>query len=105
MNTISNSITKFSTQLYLAVPKFRMPVIAAPRARIADAAAEAGVSAPAAEAQSKPTKEGSEALGLSLVALLILGIGTAWALIVVQVALMAAEIEPLLVRNILWTHQ
>jgi hypothetical protein len=71
---------------------------------LADIGAQAEVSVPLPDNRSKPGKAASELLGMSAVVLFVLGIGTVWAWIVVQVALMLSEMEPLLVRNILWTH-
>jgi len=70
-----------------------------------DCGAQAEVSVPIAEDQSKPAGPASEALALSLVVALVLGVGTLWAGIVVQLAVLVSQMEPLLVRNILWTHQ
>ena len=70
-----------------------------------DCGAQAEVSVPIGEDRSKPARAASEVLGLSLVVTLVLGVGTVWAGIVVQLAVLVSRMEPLLVRNILWTHQ
>jgi hypothetical protein len=59
----------------------------------------------AAEDRSKPAKAVSEALGVGLLVTFVLGVGTTWAWIVVQLAVMVSQVEPFLVRNILWTQQ
>lgn len=119
MNAITKPTATVSDQLCLAVPKFNRPRAHAPNACIsqeclpapdgafeplADIGAQAEVSVPLPDNRSKPGKAASELLGMSAVVLFVLGIGTVWAWIVVQVALMLSEMEPLLVRNILWTH-
>jgi hypothetical protein len=70
-----------------------------------DCRAQAEVSVPAALDQSKPARAASEAVGLGLVASLVVGAGAVWAWSIVQLLLMISQAEPLLVQNILWTHQ
>jgi len=70
-----------------------------------DFGARAEVSVPVVEDQSKPAKAASEALGVGLVVAFVLGLGTMWAWIVVQLSVMVSQVESFLFRNILWTHQ
>ena len=70
-----------------------------------DCRAQAEASVPAALDQSKPAKTASEAVGLGLVASLVVGAGALWAWSIVQLLLMISQAEPLLVQNNLWTHQ
>jgi hypothetical protein len=73
--------------------------------QLGDFRTQSEVSVPVAEDQRKPAKAASEALGVGLVVAVVLGLGTMWAWIVVQLAVMVFQVEPFLVRNILWTHQ
>ncbi len=70
-----------------------------------DCDAQAQVAVPVAESESKPVKTASEAVGISLVFSFVVGAGAVCAWTVVQILLMISQAEPLLVRNILWTHQ
>jgi hypothetical protein len=64
-----------------------------------DFGAQAEVSMPVGEDQSKPNNAVSEALGVNLVAAFVLGLGTMWAWTVVQLAVMVSQGEPFLLRN------
>ncbi len=105
MNPITNLVAKMSVGplRYLGRTALCFPD---PDFQLADGrGAQAETSVPVADDQSKATKPAGEVVGFGLVLSFLLVVGTAWAWIIVKLAMMLSELQSLLVHNILRTHQ